>query len=130
MIVVDASVIITALADDGPDGTRARTRLLGEQSLAPHIIDLEVISAWRRLIIGGQLSAARAQQAVDDLGRIRIRRVDHRVLLDRCWQLRENVTPYDAAYVALAEFADAVLVTADARLANAPGPRCVFEVVA
>ena len=130
MIVVDASVIVTALADDGPDGSRARSRLRGEQLLAPHLIDLEVLSAWRRLTSAGHLSAARAQQAVDDLEQIRIRRVEHRVLLDRCWRLRDNLTPYDAAYVALAEHVDAVLVTADAKLANAPGTTCVFEVLA
>lgn len=130
MIVVDASVIVTALADDGPDGSRARSRLLGEELLAPHLIDLEVLSAWRRLAVAGRLSEARALQAVDDLTQMRIRRVDHRPLLDRCWQLRENLTPYDAAYVALAEHADAVLVTADVKLANAPGTTCVFEVLA
>ena len=130
MIVVDASVIVTALADDGPDGSRARSRLRGEQLLAPHLIDLEVLSAWRRLTSAGHLSAARAQQAVDDLKQMRIRRVEHRVLLDRCWRLRDNLTTYDAAYVALAEHVDAVLVTADAKLANAPGTTCVFEVLA
>ena len=61
---------------------------------------------------------------------MRIRRVEHRVLLDRCWRLRDNLTTYDAAYVALAEHVDAVLVTADAKLANAPGTTCVFEVLA
>lgn len=129
MIVVDASVVVTALADDGPDGSRARIRLLGEHLCAPQLIDLEVLSAWRRLAMAGQLSPARAEQAIDDLRQMRIRRIEHRLLLARCWQLRENLTSYDAAYVALAEHLDVVLLTADAELANAPGTSCEFELL-
>lgn len=129
MIVVDAGVVVTALADDGPDGVSARYRLAGERLVAPHLIDLEVVSAWRRLEAAGDLSPARVGQALEDLGALRIDRVPHRGLLGRCWELRANVTVYDAAYVALAEAVDATLVTVDHRLAAAPGLRCDVELI-
>lgn len=129
MIVVDASVIVTALADDGPDGDRARDRLRGERLAAPHLLDLEVTSAWRRLVAGGELDERRARLALGDLHGLRVDHVRHGALLDRCWELRDNLSVYDAAYVALAELLDAMLVTADAKLAKAPGPRCPIEVL-
>ncbi|MDQ3897878.1 MAG: type II toxin-antitoxin system VapC family toxin [Actinomycetota bacterium] len=129
MIVVDSSVIVTALADDGPDGDQARRRLRGERLAAPHIIDLEVISGWRRLTAAGDLDERRAALAIDDLRALRVDRVDHGPLLERCWALRANVTVYDAAYVALAELLGATLVTVDRRIANAPGARCAIEVL-
>ena len=115
MIVVDASVVVTALADDGPDGDRARARLRGERLAAPHLLDLEVLSAWRRLGAAGALDDRRATLAIEDLRALRIDRVPHGPLLDRCWDLRENLTVYDAAYVALAEHTQSLLVTADRR---------------
>ncbi|HVA43960.1 MAG TPA: type II toxin-antitoxin system VapC family toxin [Acidimicrobiales bacterium] len=130
MIVVDASVVVTALADDGPDGDRVRARLRGERLTAPEVIDLEVVAAWRRLVTAGHLDGPRAQLALQDLGELRLRRVSHRPLLVRCWELRENLTIYDAAYVALAELLDVALLTADVRLASAPGPQCRVEVLA
>lgn len=129
MIVVDASVIVTALADDGPDGDQARERLRGERLTAPHVIDLEVVSAWRRLTAGGELDERRARLALDDLQALRIERVRHGPLLDRCWELRDNITIYDAAYVALAELLDVTLVTTDSKLSKAPGARCEVEVL-
>jgi predicted nucleic acid-binding protein len=129
LIVVDASVIVTALADGGPDGDRARDRLRGERLAAPHLLDLEVTSAWRRLAVGGELDERRARLALADLQGLRVNRVPHGALLDRCWELRDNLTVYDAAYVALAELLDVTLVTADGKLAKAPGPRCLIEVL-
>lgn len=129
MIVVDASVLVTGLADDGPDGDRVRARLRGDRLVAPHLVDLEVISAWRRLSISGALDARRAELARDDLAALRIERVAHPPLLDRCWELRGALTVYDAAYVALAELLDATLLTADRRLAAAPGVACRVEVL-
>jgi predicted nucleic acid-binding protein len=129
LIVVDASVIVTALADDGPDGDRARQRLRGERLAAPHLLDLEVTSAWRRLVAAGELDERRARLALADLQELRIDRVRHGTLLDRCWELRGNVTVYDAAYVALAELLRVTFVTADGRLAKTPGPRCPIEVL-
>ena len=129
MIVVDASVIVTALADDADDGDRVRERLRGERLAAPHLIDLEVVSAWRRLAAAGQLDDRRVALAMADLGELRIERAPHQPLVRRCWELRENLTVYDASYVALAEALDAVLLTGDRGLAEAPGLRCSVELV-
>ncbi len=127
MIVVDASALATALADDGDDGDRCRARLAGEQLAAPEIIDLEVCSVLRKLVRNGDLTTRRAGAALQDLADLPLERVRHRALLDRIWRLRDNLTPYDAAYVALAEAAGAVLITGDARMASAPGIRCSIE---
>lgn len=129
MIVVDASVLVTGLADDTADGESARQRLRGERIAAPHLIDVEVVSAWRRMVSAGTLNERRARLAMDDLLALRLHRVSHAPLIQRCWQLRANLTTYDAAYVALAERLGAILVTADTRLANAPGTRCQIEVL-
>ncbi len=130
MIVVDASVIVTALGDDGPDGDRTRGRLQGERLVAPHLIDVEVTSAWRRLSGAGHLDDRRAQLAIADLLALRIDRVPHGPLLQRGWELRANLTIYDGVYIALAEALDATLLTLDDRLAHAPGPRCAVELLA
>jgi predicted nucleic acid-binding protein len=129
MIVVDASVLATALADDSDDGRHARSRLSGERLSAPELIDLEVVSVFRRLCAADKLDPARARQAIGDLDALRLDRIPHRPLLQRCWELRHNVTVYDAAYVALAEILDATLVTADRRLVHASGATCVFELL-
>jgi predicted nucleic acid-binding protein len=111
VIVVDASVIVTALA-------------------APHLIDVEVVSAWRRLLFAGSLDERRVGIAITDLRGLRIERVPHRQLVDRCWELRDKLTTYDATYVALAELLDVALLTADTRLTRAPGTRCQVELLA
>jgi predicted nucleic acid-binding protein len=129
VIVVDASVVVTALADDGADGEGARRRLRGERLMAPHLIDVEVVSAWRRLSAGGAIDDRRADLARADLRALRISRVAHGPLIERCWQLRGNLTTYDAAYVALAEMVGVRLVTADAKLAAAPGIGCQVELL-
>lgn len=129
MIVVDASVIVTGLADDGPDGDRVRDRLRGEALAAPHVIDLEVVSAWRRLLAAGNLDERRVELALADLASLRLERAPPAPLLARCWELRHNITVYDAAYVALAELMGVHLLTGDSRLANAPGTQCNVEVI-
>lgn len=129
MIVVDASVLATALGDDGNDGRRARDRLMGERLSAPELIDLEVTSVLRRLCAADQLDPARAEQALTDLDALRLDRVPHRPLLRRCWELRHNLTVHDAAYIAVAEILDATLVTADQRLSKAPGMTCAVELL-
>lgn len=118
-----------ALAIDAPDGDTARARLRGRALAAPELIDLEVISAIRRRLRLGLLDARRAELALAALVRLPLRRTSHRPLLVRCWELRDNVSAYDAAYVALAERHNAVLLTADARLAKAPGLRCRLELL-
>jgi predicted nucleic acid-binding protein len=82
---------------------------------------------WRRLAGAGALDDRRAVLAMDDLRSMRIDRMPHGPLMERCWSLRDNLTVYDAMYVALAEAIDVVLLTADERLARSPGPRCRFE---
>lgn len=127
MLVVDASVL--ASADDGPDGDAARTRLCGNALAAPALIDLETVSMIRHQLRRGRMDARRAELALTDLAELPLRRSDHRPLLPRCWALRHNLTVYDAAYAALAELLGAVLLTADARLACAPGIRCRVELL-
>jgi predicted nucleic acid-binding protein len=129
VIVADASVLAVALADDGPDGDQARARLRGEHVAFPELADLEVASVLRRQLAAGALDARRAGLALDDLAALPARRAPHRLLLARCWELRDNLTIYDAAYVALAEAMHATLLTADRRLARASGPRCPIEIL-
>ncbi len=130
MIVVDASVLAPSLGDDDTDGDRARARLSGEVLAAPELVDLEVSSVFRRLVRSGAVPARRAELALSDLMALPLRRVAHRDLLPRCWELRDSLTTYDAAYVALAEVLGSTLVTADIRLSRAHGLRCHVEVLA
>jgi predicted nucleic acid-binding protein len=125
VIVVDASVLASALGDDAADGDSARARLRGEDLAAPEIIDLEVASVWRRTLHDQR----RASLALSDLADLPLRRAPHLPLLTRCWALRHNLTPYDAAYVALAEALGVALVTADRRLARASGIECAVHVL-
>jgi predicted nucleic acid-binding protein len=129
VLVVDASVLAVALADDGPGGDHARARLRGEDLAAPEIVDLEVASVLRRQNLAGAVDVRRADLALADLAALPLHRAPHLPLLHRCWELRENLTVYDAAYVALAEALDATLLTGDLRLARANGPRCDTEVL-
>lgn len=127
MIVVDASVIAPALADDDIDGDRSRSRLRGEHLVAPELVDLEVLSVIRRALFTEVLDARRAAMAIVDLGNLKLDRLSHRPLLQRAWELRENLTAYDASYVALAESLGVTLVTSDESLSRAPGTRCEIE---
>lgn len=129
VLVVDASVVAVTLGDDGADGDAARQRLRGEELIAPELVDLEVLSVLRRCRQRGTLDGRRAELAIVDLQELPLRRVPHSTLLPRCWELRDNLTPYDAAYVALAETIDAPLLTGDRRLSHAPGLRCAVEVL-
>lgn len=130
MLVVDASVLVVALADDGPDGDRVRQRLRGEQLAAPELIDLEVGSVLRRQNRAGQIGDRRAEMALNDLAAIPVQRAGHSRLLGRCWELRQNLTFYDATYVALAEALQVALLTGDRRLSRAAGPTCPIETIA
>ena len=129
MLVVDASALAPALADDGRDGDIARARLRSQTLVAPELIDLETTSVIRSQLQAGHLDARRAELALVDLIELPLRRVPHRPLLARCWELRHNLTVYDAAYVALAELLDVVLLTADARLERAPGFNCRLDLL-
>lgn len=129
MIVIDASVLGPALADDDADGDRAREHLRGEQLVAPELIDLEVVSILRRAARAKRLDERRSAQALTDLAALPLRRVPHLPLLARVWELRDNLSAYDASYVALAEALDTVLVTADGRIKRASGINCEVAVL-
>lgn len=129
MIVVDASVVVTALADDTLDAAPVRARLHDVRAFAPEIFDLEVASALRHLRRGGWLDDRRSAEALEDLAALPVTRAPHRPLIRRIWELRDNVSPYDAAYVALAEVTGATLLTADRALARAPGVECAVELL-
>lgn len=131
MIVVDASALLELLLQT-PLGTRVEARLLrdDEEFHAPHLIDVEVTQALRRLVRAGEVSAHRAAEAIEDLVDLDLHRHAHLDFLTRAWKLRENVTAYDAMYVALAEALGATVITCDTPLAKAPGHRACIEVIA
>jgi predicted nucleic acid-binding protein/GNAT superfamily N-acetyltransferase len=130
VIVVDASVLAPALAYDTPEATRTRGQLGDQENLfAPEIVDLEVAAVWRGALRAGRLDDDRAQLAFTDLAALRLIRASHQPFMARVWELRHNLTPYDAAYVALAETLDATLLTADRKLTRAPSLRCEVELI-
>nr|WP_233600810.1 type II toxin-antitoxin system VapC family toxin [Micromonospora solifontis] len=130
MIVVDASVLADALVDDGPVGDAARAELTKDPHwAAPGHLLVEVMSVIRGKTLGGKLHLSRAQEAVETLPSLVIDEVNAALLLDRMWQLRGNVTAYDAAYVAAAEMLACPLVTGDGRLAKVNGVRCEIRLV-
>ena len=130
MIVVDASAVIEVLLNT-PAGVRVADRLFadGETLHAPHLLDLEVAQVLRRYALSAELDAARGAQALEDLAALPLSRYPHDVLLPRIWELRHNVTAYDAAYVALAEALAAPLVTRDAALAASRGHAARIELL-
>jgi predicted nucleic acid-binding protein len=129
MMVIDASVLAPVLLDDGADGHLARRRLRDERLAAPYLVDIEVMSAMRQVATERALDQRRVRQALARLMAMPLRRAAHTPLLPRIWALRHNLTPYDAAYVALAEAIGAPLLTADRRLADAPGVECEIELI-
>jgi predicted nucleic acid-binding protein len=130
VIVVDASVLVSALIDDDDAGEHMRLRLDAEDRVcAPEVIDLEVANAWRRELLAGHIGEDRSRLALDDLADLPLARMPHRPLMPRIWELRHNLTPYDAAYVALAEILDVTLLTVDGRSTRAPSLRCEVELI-
>ncbi len=129
MLVVDASVLAPVVADAGSDGLRFRERLRGEMLVGPDLLRVAVTSVVRRHANTGQLTPEQADAAIRDLLDLPITVFPTTPLLQRVWELRENLTAYDGCYVALAEAVHSPFVTADRRLANAPGLRCPVEVV-
>lgn len=129
MIVVDASVLANAVGDDGPDGITARAALSGNDLSIPDLVDVEVVSVLRRRWLAKTMTATRFATAVSDLAGVPADRYPALPFMPRAYELRSNVSPYDATYVALAEQLACVLITADARLARAHGPRCSITVL-
>ena len=130
MIVVDASALLEFLLQTAL-GTRVEARLFRDQDEfhSPHLADVEVIGGLRRLVRAGEVSPDRAADAIADLADLDLHRHPHIDLVTRAWKLRENVTAYDAMYVALAEALDAPMVTCHAPLARAPGHLAHIEVI-
>ncbi len=130
MIVVDASALLEALLRT-PAAPAVEERLFdaGHTLHAPHLIDVEVAQVLRRYAATKQVEPGRCRDALIDLLDFPIHRYPHDVLLPRVWELRHNLTAYDAAYVALAEALDAPLLTRDRRLATAPGHRAQIDLV-
>lgn len=125
MIVVDASAALEALLTDGA----ARRTLAAHQLHAPHLVDVEVASALRRTVAARKIDAGAAASALGTWRSLGLTRYPMVGLLDRIWALRDNVSSYDACYVALAESLDCALLTADAKLSRAPDLHCAITVI-
>ena len=125
MLVIDASVLADALLVAGP----ARERLASSNLQVPELIDAELLSVLRRLVLADKLPEGHALQALATAERLGLRRHPSRCLWPRAWELRTNLSAYDDLYVVLAEQLNAPLLTADAHLARAPGLRCSVEVL-
>jgi predicted nucleic acid-binding protein len=130
VIVLDASAAVDYVLWIGAAERIAQRISTGEAMHAPYLLDIEVAHTLRRYALRGVLSSARGVEALNDLAQLRLRRYPHLPLLPRIWVLRENLSAFDAAYVALAEALDAPLVTSDAALARAPGHSARIEVFA
>ncbi len=130
MIVVDASVLANAVGDDEAAGQQARGLLRTHRELAaPDLIDVETTAVLRRRWLAGSVTDERFEQAIADLPDMPLARFPTLGLMRRAFELRANVTAYDACYVALAEALDWPLCTADRRLAHASGPRCSMQLI-
>jgi predicted nucleic acid-binding protein len=125
LIVVDASILANVIGDDGLDGQRARAEVGSAGELAaPDLVDVETVAVLRKRWIAGTISDGRFAEAIDDLEAIELDRYPTLPLMRRSYELRANVTAYDATYIALAEVLGCELLTGDTRLARATGPRC------
>ena len=130
MLVVDTSAVLAALAAREPP-LQLVERLADDGDLhAPHLIDTELLHALRRMRIAGAISDERAVEVRHDFADLALARYAHQPFSDRVWQLRDNLTAYDATFVALAELLRATLLTCDARLAAAPGHKAEIELFA
>ncbi len=129
MIVLDASAVVDWLLQT-PAGQRIERRIYARNDTlhTVHLLDVEFAQVLRRLVREGTLSAKRAEEALEDLAALRVTRYAPILLLDRVWRLRQNLSAYDAAYVALAEELKAPLITRDRKLAAAPGHTAAIEV--
>lgn len=127
-MVLDASVVLEVLLrTPGSDAIADRILSTRERLHAPHLLDLEVAQVLRRYVSGGEVSEARGREALNVLSVFPLTRYAHEPLLGRIWALRESLTAYDAAYVALAEALGDTLLTRERRLARAPGLRARVE---
>lgn len=126
-LVVDASLVVSALVDGGNTGSWAESLLAGEPLSAPHLMPVEAANILRRAAATGEISADVAAMAHADLLDMRVELFPYGPFAPRVWELRDNLTSYDAWYVALAEFLGSRVATLDLKLERATGPRCGFE---
>jgi predicted nucleic acid-binding protein len=124
VIVLDTSALVEFLVGADAVAEKVRDATTGERLAAPYAVDLECASTLRGLVRGKKLPDHEGARALDLLARMNLRRFDHVPLLPRIWELRHNMWPYDASYVALAETLHADLLTVDAKFAATPGLRC------
>lgn len=127
VVVCDASAVVAMLLDDGSDGAWAAGLMRDADLAAPALMPFEAANVVRRQEMAGLVSGDQAAQAHADLLDLDVERWPYDLLAGRAWELRANLSSYDAAYVALAESLGATLVTLDRRIARAPGPRCVVR---
>ena len=125
-VVVDSSVVVAALINQGPVGQWAESLLVSGPLAAPHLMPVEAANVLRRSALAGDISADVASLAHEDLVTLRLELFPYSACASRVWELRSNITAYDAWYVALAETLDARLATLDVRLSRATGTRCEF----
>lgn len=131
LAVVDASVLVAFYAADDPRRAAVAARLAaGDALFAPAHLDAEIVSALRDMARGNAALVPAVPGALRHLGGLPIRRMPLAPLLERMWELRENITAYDAAYVALAERLNSPLITCDAKLGGASGVHCLFDLIA
>jgi predicted nucleic acid-binding protein len=126
-LVIDASLVVSALVDTGPTGGWAESLLAGTPLNAPHLMPVEVANILRRAAARGQITPDVASMAHADLLDLRVELFPYAPFAPRVWELRNIVTAYDAWYIALAEFLGSNVATLDRRLAGSTGPRCGFE---
>jgi predicted nucleic acid-binding protein len=126
-VVCDASALTAVLIDGGPDGQWATAAVTGAELVAPSLVDFETANIIRRHELAHLISADQAAQAQADLLDLAIERWPYELLATRAWELRLNLSIYDASYVALAELLEVEFVTLDRRIARAPGPRCTIS---
>jgi predicted nucleic acid-binding protein len=126
-LVIDASLVVSALVDTGATGRWAESLLVTEPLCAPHLMPAEVANVLRRAAARGEITADVASMAHADLLDLRVELFPYAPFALRVWQLRDNLTCYDAWYVALAESLGSSMATLDRKLAQAAGPRCGFE---
>ena len=126
-LIVDASLVVSALVDGGSMGSWAESLLIGEPLSAPHLMPVEAANILRRAAAAGEISADVAAMAHADLLDLRVELFPYGPFAARVWELKDNLASYDAWYVALAEFLGSRVATLDLRLARATGPRCAFE---
>ena len=124
MIILDTSAVVEFLVGTDRVAEGIRAVVVGQKLSAPHVVDLECASTLRGLVHAGKLPSDEGERALDLLGRMALTRYSHVPLLTRIWQLRHNMWPYDAAYVALAEALEAPLVTVDSKIEKVPGIWC------